>query len=226
MLPTAAHEAIGWFSAALVILMLAITGPKIVAFLFRLRKRPLWDQVQDPRHITVEWLAGLVGVYVVVAVCVTIVLPNWHQFRFAWWTWDIYPNYKLWWSLAMCLGVPGILFLLIAHSMPGPYSCCRMWWRRRRHENRYNLANSLQRVSFGQVQVGQTVHEITSNKSYVVRAASSLPGGWRQMVLRSNYAPQRGEALQHDLPYEVIKTYRAHPACQGELSPLVHSKSA
>lgn len=236
-----AHAAIIVILVTLYLILAALIVPKIYRLWRKMSSKPHWEQVLSPRHRTTEWIGGLSAFYVLTALILVVILPNWTYIYFlyapefgeTWWPVEKFvltPRYRLWWSVAMGIGAPSLLFILVANSMPGPFGPVRLRHRRRRLEKECGLARGgLQRLPSGELVVGAVVFEITSEHEYVVTDIATTRRA-QHKVLRlesvSSRLPQGGrlappvpapteENVVHDAHEFWVKTSNAPPPANG-----------
>jgi hypothetical protein len=99
---------------------------KTFGLMFRIERPVHWTEVTDPRYKVIEWLSAITGFYVMFCVIVPMVLNTWKSFA----GWHITALHLLWWGIVLCLLMPGLLFGLIATSMPGRFGPIGRCWRR------------------------------------------------------------------------------------------------
>jgi hypothetical protein len=124
------------FGALFMAVPVLITMDKIFRLTRCVHSKRDWDEVLDPRYRTVEWAAGAAGFYLLVSVAFMWALPAWDHIYIFYWRIRITPRDILWDSIALCLFVPGVLAILLALLLPGPFSRLQRARRCRQDESK------------------------------------------------------------------------------------------
>jgi hypothetical protein len=188
----------------------AIIAQKSVGLWLRVKTKQDWDEVLDPRYTTIQAAAILAGIYLLVAVAFTWALPHWdHIMLFIIFgpRIEITPRDILWDSIALCLFVPGLINILIAQSLPGPYNCVQLLIRCRAIRGKFWRGK---RESIQNVKVGDIFTEIVSQESYKVIDTRDNGDGRQKLELdpigpKSHPQSQPTSTQFRDHDYQVIR---------------------